>query len=316
MSHSLMSAGALGAAVAAAREHGLLHELLEGPASALALADRLRLDPWATGVVLDVLVANGIVQSRPEGLALSPSVRLELLGPAGDRRRDTALWSTAGTFLQTGATAVREHVADRDRVYQDVVPRLGDLFAPAAARLAAILDPLLPRDACILDVGAGSGVWSLAMLERLPGARAIGLDLDNTVSRFSERAASLGLLPRTEVLAGDYHVTTAPPQSVDAIVFANVLHLETPERAAAMVRFHASALRPRGRVIVIDALPDGDDASPFLAGYALHLALRLRGARPHTADALREWLAEAGLPFALHTPLDDHHMMGALVATR
>ncbi len=315
MSHSLMSAGALGAAVTAAGEHGLLHELLAGPASCVTLAERLELDPWATGVVLDVLVANGLVLSTPEGFVLSSLVRLELLGPAGDRRRDTALWATAGAFLQTGATATREDVESRDRVYKDVVPRLGNLFGPAAARLAEVIVPLLPRDACILDVGAGSGVWSLAMLERLPEARAVGLDLDRTVERFSERAKALGMLGRIETLAGDYHVTTAAPNSVDAVVFANVLHLETPERAAAMVRLHAQALRPRGRVIVIDALPESEDDSLFLSGYALHLALRLRAARPHSADALRAWLAEAGLPFVLQTSLDDHQMMGALVAT-
>jgi SAM-dependent methyltransferase len=313
---TLMAAGALGAATAAAREHGLLHALAEAPAAdAGALADRLSLDPWATAVVLEVLLAHGLVLRDPTGIRVAPTVMAELRGPAGHRTRDNELWSATGAFLRTGQTVVAPDAVARDRTYRDVVPRLAALFEDPARRLAESLADGLPSDARVLDVGAGSGVWSLAVAQRVPDAHVVGLDLAHTVGRFAERAEALGLSDRAAPMAGDYNEVVHDAPRFDVVIFANVLHLEPPDRADALIRRHGAALRRGGRIVVVDALPPPDRAERFLSAYGLHLALRLPGARPHAPEALRVWMSEAGCRDIRHVSLDETGLIGALVGT-
>ena len=311
---TLMAAGALGAATAAAREHGLLHALAEEPAAdAGTLADRLSLDPWATAVVLEVLLAHGLVLRDPSGIRVAPTVMAELRGPAGHRTRDNELWSATGAFLRTGRTAAAPDAATRDRTYRDVVPRLAALFEAPARRLADALADGLPAGAQVLDVGAGSGVWGLAIAQRVLDARVVGLDLASTVGRFAERAEALGLSDRAAPMVGDYNEVHHAAPRFDVVIFANVLHLEPPHRAEALIRRHAAALRTGGRMVVVDALPPPDRAERFLSAYGLHLALRLPGARPHAPEALRGWMVAAGCHDVRHLSLDETGLVGALL---
>jgi SAM-dependent methyltransferase len=313
---TLMAAGALGAATAAAREHGLLHALADGPAAdAVALAGRLSLDPWATAVVLEVLLAHGLVERAPGGLRVAPTVVAELRGPAGHPTRDNELWSATSAFLQTGRTVVAPDAASRDRTYRDVVPRLAALFEAPARRLADALSDGLSGEAWVLDVGAGSGVWSLAVAQRAPGVHVVGLDLAHTVGRFAERAAALGLAERATATVGDYGAVVHDVRRFDVVIMANVLHLEPPDHAAELIRRHAAGLRPGGRFVVVDALPPPDRAERFLSAYGLHLALRLPGARPHAPASLRAWMAAAGCSDVEHVSLDDTGLIGALLGT-
>jgi SAM-dependent methyltransferase len=312
---TLMSAGALGAATAAAREHGLLLALAEGPASPEDLAARLSLDPWATRVVLEVLAAHGLVEPSPDGLRLTPPVHAELRGPAGHPTHDTQLWAFTPHFLKDGRTVAPPDAATRDRIYKDVVPRLAALFEAPAALLCDALADRIPFGARVLDVGAGSGVWSLSLARRRPDVRVTGLDLPGTAERFLERAAALGVAERTAAIRGDYLTVEHAPCAFDVALFAHVLHLEPPDRAAALLRRHVAALAPGGIAVIVDALPAQDRAGSFLSAYGLHLALRLPGARPHAHDDLRGWLRDAGLPAAQHVVLDDAGLIGAILAT-
>jgi SAM-dependent methyltransferase len=311
---SLMAAGALGAATAAAREHGLLHALAERPAGAAELASRLGLDARATEVVLGVLLAHGLVEAEGDRFLLPSVVQAELRGPAGHPTRDTELWSMAPSFLRDGRTMASQDPAVRDRAYRDVVPRLAALFEVPARRLAEALAPGLPADAHVLDVGAGSGVWSLALAQARAHVRVTGLDLPGTAERFAERAAALGLADRASTLPGDFNAITAPAGTCAAVLFANVLHLEPPDRARALLLRHAVALAPGGCIVIVDALPAEDQAASFLSAYGMHLAMRLPGARPHAPADLRAWLAEAGYARVDHRVLDDTGLVGALVA--
>lgn len=296
MSASILELAASASALAAADRSGLLHGLLHLEGTAEELASTLSLDGTATARVLEVLRTEGLVTRSGERYAASPALVDGLRGTLARQGRGFAIFAHAPDFLRDGSAAIEglETVEGRDAEYGSVVGRLGAMFSGAARELADALDG--ERCETILDVGAGSAVWSLAQLERHPRARLTALDLPRVLPAVRARAERLGLTDRVELLEGDFATVAVPARAFDRVVVANVLHLEPADAARSLLARLVRSLRPRGVLIVIDVMArDTPALDRAFAAYALYLALRVRGGCPHEEATLRRWLREVGL---------------------
>lgn len=282
----------LTAAVSAAARTGLLAGLLDQPPrTAAAHATALSLDPRATALVLDVLVAYGAAIRDGDLIGPSPELVRLVAGAPGGTATNLAMWGHVPEFLTTGAPFMRMDAA-RESSYAGVVATLGRMFAPVAAECAA----KLPRSpGRVLDIGCGSGVWGLAIGERHHNARITGLDLPAVLEAFRARAAELGLADRIDTIPGDVHAV-AIPRAFDLVVIANVLRIEAPDRARDIVHRAVAALEPGGQLLVIDALAGGTQArDQAKAVYALHLGMRTDKGRVYSRDEISAWIRDAGL---------------------
>jgi SAM-dependent methyltransferase len=281
------------AVVASAVELGLI-ESLSDPAPAVEHASRLGLDPEATRLELEALVALGIAEERDGRFAGAEAADQLAPGPSLLALPERGLWAHLPHFLRTGQRYARMDgsTAERSAAYKELTKALGRLFHDTARELAA---KLTPRER-ILDVGAGSGVWSLAMAQRSAAAHITAIDLPQVLPAFEERAERLGLRGRVELVAADYHAMELPSEAFDRVLLANVLHLEPPRSARSLVRRVAAALAPGGELVVIDALAGGDPARDRARSiYALHLAMRTRRGRVHPRAEVEHWCRDAGL---------------------
>lgn len=108
----------------------------------------------------------------------------------------------------------------------------------------------LPPDAVVADVGAGTGLFTLLLAERVPGGRVIALDI---VPAFVEHiAAQARAAQRTNVSvqACSDRSVMLPPDSIDAAFICDTYHhFEYPR--STMRSLH-EALRPGGEVFVLD----------------------------------------------------------------
>ena len=157
-------------------------------------------------------------------------------------------------------------------------PPAGDPFAEQAAELAAAL-PGAPRT--ILDVGAGSAIWSLAMAARLPQAHVVAVDLPGVVGAALETADALGVdRRRMSLVAGDYHDVVLPSK-VGRIVVANVLGMEQPDGARRLLARLAGQLAPGGQLVIVEAAAAAHLASAgaWLEAAGLHVHARCATSR-------------------------------------
>ena len=73
----------------------------------------------------------------------------------------------------------------------------------------------------------------------------------------------------------------------NGVVLANVLHLQTAEDAARLIRHHARALREDGELVIVDMVGGpGFEAGLIEAVYQLHLGMRTRRGRAHDVESL------------------------------
>lgn len=103
----------------------------------------------------------------------------------------------------------------------------------------------------ILDVGAGSGYFSLAIAEKLTGGKVICLDLsEEMLHRLRSVADKKGLGDRIQILKGKASSIKLSDGSVDLVVSNGVFHeLSEPESC---LREMIRVLKPDGWVIVTD----------------------------------------------------------------
>ena len=302
------------AAVMAALGSGLLRALYDAPVSVETASTQLGLDHRAVARLLEVLESMGVAAREAGGFRMAPRHREVVPQIPASLEGMDRLWSQLPRYLVEGkALLVQPTAAKRGPVYSKVVDQLATLFAKGAENLAASLDAPCRR---VLDVGAGSGVWTLAMAARDPSLQVVALDRPEVLPCFLERARSLGLEERVELIEADYHQVRWRELEFDRVVLANVLHLEHEAEAAALVRGAASALTPGGQLVTVDAFPsDALEQRQSYDLYRLHLAMRTGGRRAHAEGRIRDWYREAGLEAAPLLRVDPARPeLGALVA--
>jgi ubiquinone/menaquinone biosynthesis C-methylase UbiE len=116
------------------------------------------------------------------------------------------------------------------------------------------------RDVTVCEIGAGNGDLSLEAARLVgPTGHVYTSELgDNRVRTLRERVAT-SRLPQITVVAGDVARTNFPSAACDALFMRNVYHhFGDP---AAMNASIADALKPGGRVAVVDFTPPGDEAA-------------------------------------------------------
>ena len=89
--------------------------------------------------------------------------------------------------------------------------------APLRQNVAEAIEP------SILDVGGGSGLYTIAWLERHPGLHAIVWDRPEVLKVASELVAAHGVADRLETVAGDMNDAVLDAENLARIVLFSVL---------------------------------------------------------------------------------------------
>ncbi len=304
------------ATLMAATRSGLLDILGDEPLRCEQCAQRLGLNQRALQHVLEVLAELGILSRHGDAYQLSKQKT--------PTRGLNSSWDTLlilqqqfdhlGVMLKSGKplSFMDTSAAQREASYRSLVCDMGVAFAETATSLARQLNIQPLR---VLDVGCGSGVWSLAIAAEHPQTQVTGLDLPMVLDAFLNRAKALNLDKRSTLLPGDMHQVEIPAAHYDLAIIANVLRLEPPEKARQLVTRIASSVRPGGALLVVDALAGGTPAKEQQrAVYALHLALRTEAGRVHSPKDISAWMSDAGFGNLKMVDLDPNMAaVGALI---
>lgn len=152
----------------------------------------------------------------------------------------------------------------------------------------------------LLDVGGGSGIYSIAWLRRHPTLRAIVWDRPEVLKVAREMAEQFGVVDRLECMPGDMFVDPVP--SADVVLLSNILHDWDEPECRTLVERCASALPTGGRLLIHDVLLNDDHSGPLpIALYSAALFTLTEG-RAYSAREFQTWLTDAGLTLLPITP--------------
>jgi SAM-dependent methyltransferase len=292
----------------AANELGLFEALADGPASLDALAARAGLTRRAARISADAMVALGLLE-RDDHTYRNGVVAATFLagpGPADLRpmlrfwdRISYPAWSDLAEALGRGP---REQIVDMDDERQRVASAgiEAALRGPAAA-LPRVVD--LADHHRLLDVGGGTGSWSIAALDRHPHLTATVVDLAPVAALARERVIERGMEARMDVVARDVTTGELPPGH-DVILLANLLHYWSPEQNRAVLDRCRRAAAPGALLLLADFWTDAGHIEPLQAALmAGEFAVHLEHGDVYSVDEVTDWLSATGWQVVDHRPL-------------
>ena len=181
--------------------------------------------------------------------------------------------------------------------FSQLVESLHTLSAAAASVAARVLDDRARHQPCaVLDVGAGSAVWSLALARQNPQTRVTVVDLPGVVETVTRRfVAREGLSERFAFWPGDLQQIDFGESAFDVIVLGHICHGEGAERTQELLHRAFRALRPGGQILIAEFVPDDDRNGPLMPLlFALHMLVLTERGDTFTLGEFTEWLTTAG----------------------
>ena len=293
---------------------GVLGALRAEPQTAAQVAQACSLATGPAELLLDALIPLGVVRKDGETYALSQLAEMLLSGSY--KNLGDEYWAHLPAFLQTGQPIAKmDDVAKSEAFYQTQAAVLGWMLGPAAQCAAHTLAGTLPPKAAILDIGAGSGIWSLTLAQQTADAVVTAVDWPAVLEVAAETAENLGLSHRLTTIAGNYHQVELPSEQFDLAILANVTHLETSDGNRALLAKVWQALKPGGRVVIIDVFPGQPMGDLNLALYKLGLALRTEHGHVYSAQELGSILSACRYGDPELIPLEvPPYVVGMLIA--
>jgi 2-polyprenyl-3-methyl-5-hydroxy-6-metoxy-1,4-benzoquinol methylase len=141
------------------------------------------------------------------------------------------------------------------------------------------------REARVLDIAAGHGIFGVMMAHRNPKVEVYALDWPNVLAVASENAAKFGVGARHHLIPGDAF-STEFQGPYDLVLLTNFLHHFDPPTNESLLRKIGSALKDGGRVFTLEFVPNPDRISP--PGPALFSTVMLAGTPAGDAYTLAE----------------------------
>ena len=269
------------------------------PAQALARA--LGADPRAMAILLDALASMELLIKQDNDYTVPPDVARFLTEESPDnvlpmvRHLSNCLrrWSVLSEVVQEGRCAetgpsVRGAAADQ----ADFIGAMQNVSEPVAAEVVGRLQPLKFRH--VLDVGAGPGTWTIALLRAVPEARATLFDLPPVIPMAKRRITEAGLARRTSFVEGDYH-TDDLPAGADLVWLGAICHQNSREQNRALFARVHQALDGDGTVIIRDIVMEPSRTRPRTgAFFAVNMLVGTDAGGTYTFDEYREDLCQTG----------------------
>ncbi len=269
--------------------------------SSAEVAGDIGCDERATDRLMNALCALDFLQKESGRFTNTPSARHYLVEGTPDYLAGIMhsvnmwdSWSTLTRAVRQGGAISRPHVNERGEEWLSAfIAAMHTRATGTADEIVASLD--LSGVDSVLDVGGGSGAYSMAFVRATDNITATVFDLPNVIPITRTFIEAEGLSERIETVIGDYS-TDSLGSGFDLIFLSAIVHSNSPESNRELVRKCADALNPGGQVIVQDFIMEEERTSPpHGAIFALNMLVGTETGDTYTESEIGEWMEEAGL---------------------
>jgi len=274
-----------------------------GSADATALADQAGVAVRGLRLLLDACVAVGLLSKQGDHYANTAAGQVALVAGAPHDltrairyNRDVySAWGRLAELVKTG------HPVEAPEIHLGEDPGRTRRFVLAmhgrALGIGRSVVPMLDLSGCarLLDLAGGPGTYAVMLAQAHPSLTCVTVDLPAVSAVAAELVREAGLSERVLCQAGDYHTDEYEAGSFDAVTLFGALHQESPDQIVSILKRARAALKPGGRIFILDMMTDATHAHPtFSALFAVNMALTTRHGWVFSDVELKGWLAEAG----------------------
>ena len=291
-------------------------DLLDGaPQTVDELAARSGASARGLTALLNALVGLEFLAKRGGRYALTPESAAFLVSTKPAYRGGMARhlsrqilpqWMQLTEVVRTGRPAVAGNQQEEgQKFFAEFVEGLFPLSYNAAQVLGTHLGiPKATSPISVLDIGAGSGVWGIALAHQSPQVTIRAVDWPAVLKVTQKLARQHGVADRLRTVAGDLLEADFGSGHRVATI-GHILHSEGRDRSRRLLRKTFDALAPGGTVVISEFLPNEDRTGPPLPLiFAVNMLLHTEAGDTFTFAEIAGWLREAGFvnPRRLEAP--------------
>ncbi|MBU2550259.1 MAG: hypothetical protein KKB20_17755 [Proteobacteria bacterium] len=244
----------------------------QGRDTVSALAGALDLPEDVTDKLVTACVSQGLLEKNGETYRNTPDVDRYLVRgrPAyygeyliGQAKMEYDMWKEIASACRRPVQPVGMYQAlmrDDPNMARDVTTAGYNASIAAGYKMARTFD--FSSFSLYLDLGGGSGCYSIPACESNPKLKAIVFDFPTVLEVTREFIGKHGLSDRISTRPGDF-VRDDLPSGADVISIIGNFHGTTREEAPAVVRKAAAALAPGGALIISDHMLNDEKTGPI-----------------------------------------------------
>ncbi len=301
------------AAIRAAIEIDLFTAIGEGNRTPPALAQRCGAAERGVRMLADAMAAVGFLAKQNGAYALTPDSEAFL------DRRSPAYMGSAVRFLAServvegfqhlteavrkGGTALADDALTPEHpIWVDFAEAMAPIAKVTAELVAIRLAVEADPPGKVLDIAAGHGFFGITLAKHNPKLEIVALDWRNVLAVAARNAREAGIGDRFRALPGDA-LTTDFGTDYDVVLITNLLHHFDAATCEKLLRKVYAALKPGGRAVTVEFIPDEGRTSPAEAAtFSLVMLAMTPAGDAYTFAELDRMLRNAGFTEnALHS---------------
>ena len=268
-------------------------------ANAEQIGTRIHANARAAEMLLNALVALGLVTKNGDIYSNTPEPARFFVQDSKDNHRNGLLhtaniwhrWSTLtdavrhGTCIPIDSDSTPEWTADfiagMDRNAKARAPLLVKALGSAGVRR-------------ILDLGGGSGAYSIAFAKASSNVRCEILDVPEVVPLTTAYVSKAGVSAQVSLRSGDM-LTDDLGSGYDIIMLNAICHMFSEEQNQQLFRRARQALAPNGRLVVQDFILNRDKTGPLHAAlFSLNMLVATDHGASYSETEYSGWMKNAG----------------------
>jgi len=268
-------------------------------ANAEQIGTKIHANARALGMLLNVLVALGLLSKAGEVYKNTPESARFFGQGSKDNHRNGLLhtaniwhrWSTLTDAVRTGT---------RIPISRDDSPEWTSNFIAGMQRNAKDRAPLVVKALGttgihrILDLGGGSGAYSIAFAKASTDIRCEILDIPEVVPLTADYVGEAGVSAQVSLRAGDM-LQDDFGSGYDTVMLNAICHMFSEEQNQYIFRRAHSALAPNGRLVVQDFILNPDKARPLHAAlFSLNMLVSTDAGASYSELEYTNWMKAAG----------------------
>lgn len=269
-----------------------------GGAAADQVANNIHADSRATEMLLNALVSLKLLDKRDGTFFNTPASARFFSRGSRDNARDGLMhtahlwqrWSTLTECVRAGTS-----VEAQSREDNWVTAFIAAMDRNAKERAGAVVKAIgTGRFKRMLDLGGGSGAYSIAFAQAIPGLKSEILDLGDVVPLAQENIRKAGLTDRVTTGMGDM-LRDPLGKNYDLILASAICHMFSPDENRELFQRAHNALAPKGQLVVQDFILEPDKTAPRAAAlFSLNMLVGTRAGSSYSEPEYASWLRAAG----------------------
>jgi len=261
------------AALKAAIELELFTKIGEGADEPAAIARSANASERGVRILCDHLTIQGFLKKENGKYALTQESALFLdkrspayMGSLADFLTDESSKRNFERLTEAvrkgGCTASEgDNTRPNDEKWITFARSMAPLTAISAGFMADLAQMAEQKPCKVLDVAASHGMFGITFAKRNPNAQIVALDWPAVLQVTKENAEKAGLAARVRLLPGSVFEADLGGD-YDFVLLTNILHHFDPPTVEKMLRRIHAALKPGGRAITLEFVPNEDRISP------------------------------------------------------